>query len=140
MTMPASPTFDSGGSVVSGGANDYAGVRFFCPLGYEITSSQAKANNLFDISVVRAFIGFDFLRKDVGRYPVAGHPLVPDNANYHMAPCSSWPPVPNSGTGAIRENPMCGPSSGHPGGVNHLMGDGSVKTLDKISTYRRISS
>ena len=37
-----------------------------------------------------------------------------------------------------RELPQCGPSSGHPGGVNHLMGDGAVKTLSRdidVATY-----
>lgn len=134
MTIPTDAHFGPGAGATIGSSNFLGWIRFFTPLGYGITSSQArgaKPTPLFDITTVRAFIGFDFMRKDAGRYSVQVNKntnaliqSVTDNANYHMA-LSAANPTP------IRENPMCGPSSGHPGGVNHLMGDGAVKTIDK---------
>jgi hypothetical protein len=136
--MPTDTHFGSGAGSTPYASNGVSWYRFFTPLGYGITSSQAKANTppLFDITTVRAFTAFDFLHQDAARYSVAmvgGSPLpaVTDNANYHMAACTVWPPVATASPTAMRENPMCGPSAGHPTGVNHLMGDGSVRTLDK---------
>jgi prepilin-type processing-associated H-X9-DG protein len=41
-------------------------------------------------------------------------------------------PVPNSGNGI---NCLYGPSSQHPGGVNHLFGDGSVHVLSPTINF-----
>ncbi len=137
-TMPPNPplpNFNTG----QGGTVNWN--LFWIPCGYNLPPAQV-ASGLYDISKVRAFVGFDFLVADAGRYALyadgaSGFTATSyTNGNFSMINCTSWPPV--AGGGVYGENPACGPSSGHPGGVNHLMGDGSVKCLDKnidVCTY-----
>ena len=124
----------------SAGHSDIKLVRYWGPFGAEYTAAGNTYNPF--VTPLRTFLAFDFQHKDAGTYAI--YASNTNNGNYRMAaPTGNWPtsavptvlnPIPTTYT----DNPSFGPSSGHPGGVNHLMGDGSVKTLARdidVATY-----
>ena len=67
------------------------------------------------IQVLRTFLAYDFLNTDAGKYPTGTSP-------------PSGTLVGNFATSAPY---TAGPSAGHPTVVNHLFGDGTVKSISK---------
>jgi prepilin-type processing-associated H-X9-DG protein len=124
------------------GHQDIKMVRCWGPFGAQYTAAGNTYNPF--ITPLRTFLAFDFLHADAGSYAI--YNASTNGGNYRMAaPTGNWPTsaVPTQlAAGSVltlyTENPACGPSSGHPGGVNHLFGDGSVKTLARdtdVATY-----
>ena len=128
-------------------------TQFWAPAGYD--PQYVGDLNLLTRSI-RTFLAFDFLHKDAGmfnnwRNGSASAPALNygDNIPWYTTAkpdagsSTDWPlrnpPLTTTATyGESNGAPRCGPSSGHTSGVNHLMGDGSAKTIARdidVSVY-----
>ena len=102
-------------AAVATGGNGYP---FITPNGFN-GQYGANANSL--VQGYRTYLQYDFANTDAGKYPDPKTPPTKYNVIQRISP----------GTSSGYNSYTYGPSSGHPSVVNHLFGDGAVRTIGK---------
>jgi prepilin-type N-terminal cleavage/methylation domain-containing protein len=118
--MVGTPT--TGTSYTAAAATGASGYPFIAPTGF---NGQYGANAGAQVQAMRTYLQYDFTNTDASKYPDPKSPPANLNMIAKVAPGTApTSPTPyNSYT--------FGPSSGHPSVVNHLFGDGAVRTIAK---------